>query len=107
MSTDRTDARSTISRALMIIAILIVFCLGVALAFTNTEHITVDLLVAEFSGPLIFWMVLELVVVVVVMLLISALRVTRLKRQIRRQARQIKDQEAELKNLRNLPIHDV
>lgn len=107
MSTETTDHRSTIGRALMVIAILIVFCLGLALAFTNTEHVTVDLLVAEFSGPLILWMVAELVLVVVVMLLISALRVTRLKRQLRRQSRQIKDQEAELKNLRNLPIHDV
>ena len=106
MSTE-TETRGTIGRALMIIAVLVVFRLGVALAFTNTEHVTVDLLVAEFSGPLIFWMVLELLVIVVVMVLISALRVTRLKRQIRRQSRQIKDQEAELKNLRNLPIHDV
>ncbi len=50
---------------------------------------------------------LELLGIVGVMVLISALRGTRLKRQIRRQSRQIKDQEAELKNLRNLPIHDV
>lgn len=91
----------------MVVALVLVFCLGVALAFTNTEHVTVDLLVAEFSGPLIFWMVIELLIVVVIMLAVSALRVARLKRQIKRQSRQIKDQEAELKNLRNLPIHDV
>ncbi|MEC9407752.1 MAG: LapA family protein [Pseudomonadota bacterium] len=107
MSTETADHRGAVGRALMVVAVLIVICLGVALAFTNTEHVTVDLLVAEFSGPLIFWMVIELLVVVVVMLLISALRVARLKRKIKRQARQIKDQEAELKNLRNLPIHDV
>ena len=108
VSTETADQqRSAIGRVLMVVALVLVFCLGVALAFTNTEHVTVDLLVAEFSGPLIFWMVIELLIVVVIMLAVSALRVARLKRQIKRQSRQIKDQEAELKNLRNLPIHDV
>lgn len=97
----------TFGRILLLAGILVVFCLGVALAFSNTESVTVDLLVVEYTGPLIFWMVAELVVIVVAMLVISALRIAALKRRIRRQARHIADQEAELKNLRNLPIHDV
>ncbi|WP_348675808.1 lipopolysaccharide assembly protein LapA domain-containing protein [uncultured Abyssibacter sp.] len=91
----------------MSIALLVVACLGLALAFSNTQEVTVDLLLVELTLPLIGWMVVELIAVVVVMLIFSALWVASLKRQIRRQARQIKDQEAELKNLRNLPIHDV
>lgn len=108
-STDHPDHHpaGTVGRILLLLAALVVLCLGVALAFSNAEPVTVDLLVVEFSGPLIIWMVAELVVVVVLMLLVSALRVATLKRRIRRQARQIADQEAELKNLRNLPIHDV
>jgi putative membrane protein len=91
-------------RLLVILLLLATFCLGAAVSYFNWSRVTFHYLAGEAELPLIALLLLAFVLGVAVMGLLNLTRVFTLGRESRRQARQIRELEAELKSLRNLPL---
>lgn len=92
--------------ARLLVALLLVasFALGAAFSYYNWTEITVHYLAGEARLPLIAVLLGAFVCGAFVMWLLSFARLFVLGRETRRQQRKIRDLEAELKSLRNLPL---
>ena len=90
----------------LVIALLLVvaFCLGAAVSYFNWTSVTFHYLAGEVQLPLIALLLGAFLVGVAVMWLLTLARMFLLTRESRRQQHQIRDLEAELKSLRNLPL---
>lgn len=90
----------------LIVALLLVasFCLGAAISFHNWSPVSFNYLAGQAELPLIALMLAAFVVGVAVMGLLNLARLFSLRRETRRQQRQIRELEAELKSLRELPL---
>lgn len=93
-------------RALVIGAILLVLVIGVAIGFFNAQPVSFNYLAGTLQVPLIALVVGELFLVGAVTALLCWARIFGLKGEIRRLRRQLKDAQAELQSLRNLPLKD-
>jgi len=90
----------------LFVALLLVaaFCLGVAVSYYNWTVVTFNYLAGEAEVPLIALLVGAFVLGAVVMWLLGAVRLFLLRRDGKRQQKQIRDLETELRTLRNLPL---
>lgn len=90
---------------LLVTALLIAsFCLGAAVSYFNWTPVTFHYLAGTAEVSLILLLLGAFLVGVLVMGLLHLVRVFTLGRDNRRLARQIRELEAELRSLRNLPL---
>lgn len=88
-----------------VIAVLLVFlALGASIGYFNAQEVEFDYLAGTLRLPLIALVIGEFVVAVLLTLLICLGRMLGLKAEIRRLRKQVQAAEAELKNLRDLPL---
>ncbi len=91
-------------RNLIVILGLIV---GVAFGFFNFESVDIDLLFTNTQAPLVVILVIVFVLGLVIAGLVAMAKIARLKGRLSSSQRRLKDAEAEISNLRSMPIHDA
>ena len=91
-------------RLVVTVLLIATFCLGAAISYFNWTPVAFHYLAGQTELPLIGLLLAAFTVGVVVMGLLNLARVFTLGRETRRQARQIRELEGELKSLRNLPL---
>ena len=91
-------------RFLIWLLLIAAFCLGAAVSYYNWRPVTFNYLAGEVELPLIALLLLHFTAGLLVMWLFSAARIFLVSRDARRHERQVRELEAELKNLRNLPL---
>ena len=89
-------------RILLLVLLGLVFALGVTAGFYNSQTVRFSYITGAVDLPLIALLLAEFGLVVALTLLVVAGRFWSLKSEIRRLSRQLRDQDAELKNLRAL-----
>lgn len=94
-------------RLLLILVLVTMVVLGASIGYFNSQTIRFNYLAGETHLPLVALIVCEMLIVVIITLLVCAGRMLALRGEIRRLRRQLQGAEAELKNLRNLPLKDV
>lgn len=93
-------------RILTLILLVLMLGLGISIGYFNAQPITFDYLFGSVTVPLVALVMGEFALAVLLTLLVCSARILGLKREIRRLNRQLRDTEAELRTLRNLPIRD-
>jgi len=91
-------------RLLVALLLIAAFCLGAAVSYYNWSPVTFHYLAGQTELPLIALLLGAFLLGVGVMWLLDLARLFVLSRDGRRQQRQIRELEAELKSLRNLPL---
>ncbi|MGB7758095.1 MAG: lipopolysaccharide assembly protein LapA domain-containing protein [Salinisphaera sp.] len=89
-----------------LIVILAVF-IGLAFGFFNYGSTPVDLLWTKTEAPLAVLLGLAFLLGLIIALVVCGVRLARLRSRLSRTRRQLKDAEAEISNLRSMPIHDA
>jgi putative membrane protein len=91
-------------RAVLIAAcILVLFTLGIAIGYANNANVQFDYLIGSTEINQVSLLLFVFGGGVGLTLLACAGRLLALRSELRRARRQLRDAEAELKNLRNLP----
>lgn len=93
-------------RVLVITILMLVLALGIAIGFFNAQPVTFNYLAGSVQLPLIALVMGEFFLVAVLTALLCWARIFGLKGEIRRVRKQLKDAQAELQSLRNLPLKD-
>lgn len=91
-------------RLLVTLLLIATFCLGAAISYFNWTPVAFHYLAGQTELPLIGLLLGAFMIGALVMGLLNLARVFTLGRETRRQARQIRELEGELKSLRNLPL---
>lgn len=91
-------------RNLLFIAAL---ALGIAFGYVNFQQVTVDFLWSDARVPLVVILVVSFVVGFALALLLLIARMVGLQTNLGKTRRQLKDAQAEIRNLRSMPIHDA
>lgn len=91
-------------RILILVVMVIVLCLGASIGYFNAQPVEFYYLIGSIKLPLIALIVGIFLMGVASTLLLTMIRIFGLKGEVRRLRRQLSDAEAELKNLRNLPV---
>lgn len=94
-------------RLLRNLVLLFALALGVTFGFFNFQLVTVDLLLNEVRVPLVVVLVLDFVLGFGLALLLLLARTLKLRTDLARERRHLKDAQAEIRNLRSMPIHDA
>jgi len=94
-------------RLIKFVAVLVVLCLGITIAFFNATPVSVNYLFGHVQLSLVVVMVGALVFGFVLALILCASHLWAVRLEARRLRRRLHDAETELKNLRNLPLRDV
>ena len=81
--------------------------LGVAFGFFNYDLVSIDLLWSTTEAPLVILLVIAFVLGLVIAALVCTARIARLRGQLSSSRRRLKDAQAEISNLRSMPIHDA
>jgi lipopolysaccharide assembly protein A len=93
-------------RVLIITILMLVLALGIAIGFFNAQPVTFNYLAGSLQLPLIALVMGEFFLVALLTALLCWARIFGLKGEIRRIRKQLKDAQAELQSLRNLPLKD-
>jgi putative membrane protein len=91
-------------RWIAVIILLCVFALALLLAYANDATVTLDYLAGKLQVHLSSALLAAAVVGWLLGILSSLLVIFRLKREAWRLKRSVRDAEAEIRNLRNLPL---
>lgn len=91
-------------RLLVTLLLLATFCFGAAVSYYNWNVVRFDYLAGEAELPLIAVLLFAFLLGMLLMGLMNLARIFTLGRETRRQQRQIRELEAELRSLRNLPL---
>lgn len=94
-------------RAVKVICVLVVVCLGVAFALSNSTMVTVNYLAGQVDLSLVVVTIGALIAGFLLALLLCFSRIFMLRAESRRLRKNLRNLEAELKDRRNLPLHDV
>jgi uncharacterized membrane protein YciS (DUF1049 family) len=94
-------------RLLRNLVLLFALVLGVTFGFFNFQLVTVDLLLSEVRVPLVVVLILDFVLGFGLALLLLLARTLKLRTDLARERRHLKDAQAEIRNLRSMPIHDA
>lgn len=89
------------------LVIVFALILGIAFSFYNLQRVTIDLLWATMDVPLVVLLVSAFVLGFIVALLVLVWKLTRLRGRLSKSRRDLKDAQAEIRNLRSMPIHDA
>jgi|SRR5579884_2651947 len=91
-------------RLLLVLLLVAVFVAGAALGYFNATPVSFDYLFGQVQVRLVTLIVGSAVLAALLTLVLCAGRLLALTAEIRRLRRRLRDAEAELKNLRNLPV---
>lgn len=94
-------------RALRIFLVVAALLLGMLFALLNHETVTVDLLFDQFNSPLVALLIVNLLLGLGIGALIYLPRQIALRLELERTRKKLNAAEAEIRNLRNLPIRDA
>lgn len=89
--------------ALILLAILV----GLVFGYFNTNPVSVDYLMGQASMPLVMALSISLVIGLCLGILISLPSLIRQRAETTSLRRKLQQAESEVKNLRNLPLHDA
>lgn len=81
--------------------------LGVAFGFFNYDLVSVDLLWTTTEAPLVVLLAVAFVLGLLITGLVCVTKIARLRGQLSSSRRRLKDAQAEISNLRSMPIHDA
>ncbi|MBL6749398.1 MAG: DUF1049 domain-containing protein [Nevskia sp.] len=90
-------------RLLVVLLLVVVFALGAALGYFNSQNVQFDYLFGSVQVRLVVLVVATVLVSALLTLLLCAGRLLGLAAELRRVRRELRNAETELKNLRNLP----
>lgn len=88
----------------MLLLLLVVLCFGAAMSYYNWNSVPFNYLAGQTEVPLIALLIAVFVLGVLLALLLCAGRIVGLRAEQLRLRRQLSNAQAELKNLRNLPL---
>ncbi|MES1926915.1 LapA family protein [Salinisphaera sp. T31B1] len=91
-------------RNLIVILGLVV---GIAFGFFNFQPVDIDLLFTSTEAPLVVILAIVFVVGLLLAGIVAMGKIARLKRRLSGAQRRLRDAEAEISNLRSMPIHDA
>jgi len=91
-------------RLLTALLLIAAFCLGAAVSYYNWSPVTFHYLAGQMQLPLIALLLGAFLAGTVVMWMLNLARLFTLSRDSRRLQRQVRELEAELKSLRELPL---
>lgn len=94
-------------RIVNLVLLAAVFCLGAAFSYFNWTPVPLDYLTGQVELPLVMLLLGFFGAGIAFTLLLNVARVLGLRREIARLRRQLRENEAELKNLRNIPLKDA
>lgn len=94
-------------RVFIISVLVVVLCFGASVGYFNAQPIHFDYLAGQVELPLIGLVLIDFFLAVLLTLLVCSGRILGLKAETRRLKKQLRDAEAELKNLRDIPLKDV
>lgn len=94
-------------RLLRNLVLLFALALGITFGFFNFQLVTVDLLASEVRVPLVVVLILDFILGFGLALMLLLARTLKLRTDLARERRQLKDAQAEIRNLRSMPIHDA
>lgn len=86
--------------------ILMALLIGIVFGYFNTDEVPVDYLLGQQSMPLVLALSIALLTGLVLGILISLPYAIRHRTETTSVKRRLQQAESELKNLRNLPLHD-
>lgn len=87
--------------------VIIGLVVGVAFGFFNYDLVSVDLLWTTTEAPLAVLLAVAFVLGLLVAVLVCAGKIMRLRGKLASSRRRLKDAQAEISNLRSMPIHDA
>lgn len=87
--------------------VVVALVLGAAFSFFNLQNVTVDLLWVTTSAPLVVLLAIAFILGFIVAGLGLVFQLTRMRSRLSRSHRELKDAQAEIRNLRSMPIHDA
>lgn len=87
-----------------LLLLVLVFCLGAAISYSNADPVSVDYLIGTMHMRLALLLLLVFALGVILSVLLCGLRLLTLRREIGRLRKRLRDSDTELKNLRNLPL---
>ena len=91
-------------RIFLLVLLTLVFTFGVSIGFYNAQPVRFSYIFGEVELPLIGLMVAEFFAAALLTLLVASARIFSLRAEVRRLRRELRDGEAELKNLRGLQL---
>ena len=94
------------ARIIGLVLSLIVLVFGLFLGILNSDPVPINFYLGSRDIPLSLLLVLILLIGTIIGVIASLGVVIKLKRQISRLRKEIKSSEAEVKNLRSIPIKD-
>lgn len=87
-----------------ILLLILVFCLGAAISYSNADPVSFDYLLGTVQMRLMLLLLLVFALGVIITVLLCGFRMLTQRREIARLRKQLRGTETELKNLRNLPL---
>ncbi len=93
-------------RLIALVVLTAVFCVGATFSYYNPGLVSINYLVGEFELPLGMALVAIFGATLLLTLLVGWVYAQAQRAEIRRLRRSLESTEAELKNLRNLPLQD-
>lgn len=94
-------------RLLLAALLFLMLVLGASIGYFNAQSVSFNYLFGQTDIPLIALIIGVFSFAVLLTLALAGLRILRLHTEIRGLKRQLRDADAELKNLRNLPLKDA
>lgn len=91
-------------RILFAVLLGLVLILGASVGYFNAQPVTFNFLFGEWQMPLIALLIGTFIVAALLTLFVMFARLFTLHAEIRRLKKQLRDTDAELKSLRNLPL---
>ncbi len=92
-------------RIVLLVLLIAVLMLGASIGYFNAQSVTFNYLLGEWQIPLIALLIADFAFGVLIALAVAAARIVSLRLELRRLRGRIRDHEAELRNLRNLPMN--
>lgn len=95
---------------LSLIRTLIIFIalfLGAVFGYLNYASTSVNLLWGSVDAPLVVLIAIAFALGLVIALIVCGIKIAKLKATLSSNRRKLKDAEAEISNLRSMPIHDA
>jgi len=87
--------------------IVVALILGAVFGYLNYASTSVNLLWGSVDAPLVVWLALAFVAGLVIAFVVLGLKIIKLRGKLSGSRRKLKDAEAEISNLRSMPIHDA
>jgi len=92
-------------RIVLLVLLVAVLVLGASIGYFNAQSVTFNYLLGEWQIPLIALLIADFAFGILVALAVAAGRILSLRLELRRLRGRVREHEAELRNLRSLPVN--